>query len=281
MATFYCLHGKSYKGIDERVLSLKKACHSRNVNFVELDSEDLDFTNLPKLEKGDMLYNVARGGEVLETLLLSEGVRTFYTHAPLLVENNSDTVKYSMVHERFNLPAPKTVFENLNDKSALNRNLNYLGGFPIIIKTLGGTKGVGTVLASDSSSFYSITDLLFEQEIHFILREYIEPKEIARLIVIGKEVVASNKKLIPKDDFRSSVDNQLPIPTKYSNAIEQLAIKAAHTANMENCGVDILIDLENKPYILEVNMPHDFVTTEEATGIDISGMMIDHLLSKE
>lgn len=277
MPTFYCIHDGYYKGIAERIQSIKDACLIRSISFVDLDSQTIDFTQLLPLIKGDMLYNVARGGEVLETLLLGPDVKSFYIQNPLLIENNSDTIKYSLVHDKLSLPTPKTIFKNVAKKESLKRSIDHLGGFPVVIKISGGTKGIGTVIVSDYPSFYSITDLLFSQKSSFILREYIHPVEIARLIVVGNEVVASNKKLVPEDDFRSSVDHDLPIPKKYDDRIEKVAITAAHSANMTNCGVDILIDKFNNPFVLEVNMPHDFVTTEEATGIDISGKMIDYL----
>ena len=48
--------------------------------------------------------------------------------------------------------------------------------------------------------------------------------------------------LISEDDFRSSIEKQDPIGKKYPEYVEELAIKASHAANFENCGVDILID---------------------------------------
>jgi hypothetical protein len=41
-----------------------------------------------------------------------------------------------------------------------------------------------------------------------------------------------------------------------------------------------LIDKSSTPYVLEANMPHDFVTTVKATGIDLTGVMINFLTEK-
>lgn len=279
MPSFYCIHDGFYSGIDKRLHSLRIACSKYNVPFKDMDSQKVDFTDLPLLKKGDMLYNAARGGETLESLLIRPFVKTFYVQNPMLVENNGDTIKYAVVHDKLDIPTPKTIFRCHNNKKDLKGIISQLGGFPVVLKIHGGTKGVGTMIFSDYPSFYSVTDYFFNNKTDFILRTYIPPKEIARLIVVGNEVVAANIKHVPPDDFRTSVDYSLPIPKKYSSYIEQVAIKAAISANLENCGVDILIDKSDHPYVLEVNMPHDF-STVIATGNDIADKMIQHILSK-
>ena len=280
MPSFYCIHDGYYKGVHDRITSLKSACEYRNVEFIDVDCEYFDHSKLPNLNPDDMMYNVARGGEVTESIFLRYDVKTFYVSNPSFMTNNSDTVKYSLLHDNLGIPGPKTIFHTTNNEELLKKYVLDLGGFPLILKTYGGTKGVGVVYISDFLTLKSMADLLTHQSEQFILRTYIPPKEIARLKVIGDRVVASNSKAIPKDDFRSSVQNQLPEPKIYSSAIQQLAVTAAHSANLMNCGVDILIDHEEKAYVLEVNMPHDFTTTEKATGIDLAGPMIDFILQR-
>ena len=46
-----------------------------------------------------------------------------------------------------------------------------------------------------------------------------------------------------------------------------MAVEAARLANRSFAGVDILIDAEERSYLLEVNAPHDFVHTQRATGV--------------
>ena len=277
---FFCIHDGCYAGIQDRLDSIKRACDQLDVEFVDLDASKIDYSVIPDPRRGDMMYNVARGGEILESILLTDQLRTFYINQPALIENNGDTTKYSLLHNKCKISAPKTIFSINKDRKLLHSAVDYLNSFPLIIKTAGGSKGEGVMVVNGYPGLFSLVDYLIAKGENFILREYIEPKEIARLIVVGNEVVAANSKLIPDDDFRSCVHDNLPIPKKYSESIESLAIRASHLANFENCGVDILIDENDKGYVLEVNMPHDFVTTEQATGIDISSKMVRHLLAK-
>ena len=280
MSVFYCIHGQLYPGIDQRIQRLKKACEENHISCTVVDSTHISLDDIPTLKPGDMMYNVARGSEYLETLMLHPFVTTFYINNPAFIADNGDTLKYSMVLSRAGVPSPKTSYTTIKEKSKMSHLVETLGGFPLVIKTFGGTKGVGTMIVKDFASLVSLVDFMNNSNTAYVIREYIEPKEVARIIVVGNRVVASNQKLIPEGDFRTSVDHHPPLAKTYSEEINQLAIRAAQAANFENCGVDILIDQSSNAYVLEVNMPHDFITTEKATGIDISGSMIKHLASK-
>lgn len=263
-----------------RLEHLKSACEKLNVDFIALDSLTTDYSNLPQLSKTDILYNATRGSETLETLLLNKEVTTFYTINPEFVVSNTDTTKYCIIHQKAGIPAPKTVFSARNNRPKLKQYIEFIGGFPAVIKTKGGTLGVGAIITKDFETLFSIADYLTSKDEEFIIRQYIKPKEVARLIVVGDKVVASNQKFIAEDDFRTSVKYKLPLPKTYSIEVQQMAVKASHLANFENTGVDIVFDDNNNPYLLEVNMPHDFITTVMVTGIDIANLMVQYLINK-
>lgn len=277
---FYCLHEGFYRGVQQRLDSFQNACSALGIAFVALDSLKIDYSELPVLGKTDLLYNATRGSESLENLLLNKDVTTFYIHNPELVANNVDTTKYSILHDKAKIPGPKTIYQLSNERTLLHRYVAALGGFPLILKSTGSTLGIGTIKVDNFQTLYSIADFMIAKGLAFILRQYIVPKEVARLIVLGNEVIAANQKLIPEGDFRTSVVDQLPIPKKYAPEIEQMAISATRLLNFEQAGVDILIDENEQPYLLEVNMPHSFVATQKATGIDIAFKMLEFLINK-
>ena len=59
-----------------------------------------------------------------------------------------------------------------------------------------------------------------------------------------------------------------------------MAVKAVKTLGLETGGVDLLFDTDGKPFLTEVNFPHDFSMTQKITGIDIAQAMVKHLMSK-
>ena len=108
---FYCLHEGYYQGIQERIDLLNKACKLSGIKFNSIDSLTCDYSNLPRLNRGDILYNVGRGSETLESLLINKSTTTFYIENPKYISYNSDTIKYSMVHEKNGLSSQNHILD--------------------------------------------------------------------------------------------------------------------------------------------------------------------------
>lgn len=278
MSQLYILHEAITRDIEERIAMLTLSAEKVGLSCHVLDSSKTDHSNITIPEKGDFLYNISRGSQHLELSMLNSHVTTFYRITPQIVRLN--TIEQAIAFKKAGLQTPPTIFHSTNEKSLLLSYISKLGGFPIIVKISGGTKGIGTMITRDIASLQSIADYLISISVKFMLIKYIEPKEVARLIVIGDSVIASNRKPIPEGDFRTSVKNSLPEPKIYPGSIQQMAVQTAMIANSENCGVDVLIDQKGIPFVLEANMPHDFVTTVKATGIDVTGAMINFLIQK-
>lgn len=279
---FYFLHEGFYEGVELRLEQLKTACEQLKTEFIALNSVTCDYTNLPKLTAADLLYNGARGSELLETLLLNKDVTSFYINAPDFVVSNPDTTKYSVIHEKANLPAPKTVFQMTDDRMLLKKYVEYLGGFPIVIKSAGSTRGIGTMKIESWQNLISTADYLQTTGDKFILREFIKAKSGCRLMVLGNEVIASAEFAMHTDDFRNAVDLS---QTKYTNRrypkhIEEIAVKAAHLANVEFAGVDFLEDEAGNFYLLEINFPSGFSGLIDVCGVDIPRKMMEFLIDK-
>lgn len=268
------------ESVQSRIELLTDACRKREVTIICIDSANFDYSEIPTLSKKDMLFNIGRGSEVLENLLINDEVITFYKSNPKIISNQIDTTKFSILHDKEKISSPKTIYKITNDKKMLKKYVENLDGFPIILKANGGTLGIGTIKIDNYPTLFSTVDYLYSLKLEFIIRAYVEPKEVCRLIVLGDKVIASNQKFISQNDFRTTIKERLPLPKKYQKEIEELAIKATQIANFEQAGVDIIIDKNDVPYLLEVNSPHDFATTQKATGIDIAGLMVDFLIQK-
>jgi glutathione synthase/RimK-type ligase-like ATP-grasp enzyme len=279
---FYCLHQGFYEGIQERLNCLKATCEKLNIDFVCLNSLNVDYCLLPKLTKNDFLYNVARGGETLETFLLNKEVKTFYRNNPDFVVSNSNTIKYSVIHDRANLPVPKTIYNITPDRRLLRKYVDYLEGFPLIIKNQRSTRGIGTIKVESWQSLISIIDYLMTTNEEFILRQFINNPGTARLIVLGDKVIASVFRENQFEDFRVSSGEKsiVDYPKEYNERVNNLAIQATHLANLETAGVDIVFDEAQNPYLLEINFPHNFVRPQQVTGVNIAEKMLLYLLEK-
>ena len=279
---FYFLHEGFYEGVQLRLDQVKLACEKLNIEFIAINSLTADYSNLPTLTKTDLLYNATRGSETLETLLLSKDVTTFYIHNPDFVVSNPDTTKYSIIHDKANLLSPKTIFNITADRQLLENYVDYLGGFPIIIKATGSTRGIGTIKIDSWQNLTSTVDYLMTTGDKFILRQFIKAKSGCRLMVLGNEVIAGADFTMNENDFRNAVDlKQIKyFKREYSEAINQAAIKATHLANTEFSGVDFLEDENGNFYLLEINFPTGFSGLINVCGVDIPFKIVEYLIHK-
>lgn len=279
---FYFLHEGFYEGVQLRLDQLKTACEKLNVEFIALNSLVADYSNLPTLTKTDLLYNATRGSETLESLLLNKEVTTFYINNPDFVVSNPDTIKYSIVHDKANLFSPKTIFHITADRQLLKSYVDYLGGFPIIIKATGSTRGIGTIKIDSWQNLVSTVDYLITTDDKFILRQFIKAKGGCRLIVLGYEVIAGADFTMNENDFRNAVDLKQVKYSKqtYLETVTQTAIKATHLANTEFSGVDFLENEDGNFYLLEINFPTGFSGLIDVCSVDIPLKMVEYLIDK-
>ena len=274
------IHEGGQGNVLSRVQNLCAAAASLEMPSLILDSQTCSYAGVLPLGKDDLLINAGRGSERLESLLISADAVTFYKVNPLFVSDRSDSTVFAVVHEKAGIPAPKTVHSSTCDRELLSAYVHYLGGFPIVVKQVGGTMGIGTIIVESMRSLKSTIDALSARSARFIMRQYIEPAEIARLTVLGGEVVASNRKFIPENEFRSSVTERSPEPKRYSSRIESLATKATQSLGLDFGGVDIVIDHDGRAYVLELNFPCDYLTSEIACRVPIGRLMVRFLVNK-
>jgi glutathione synthase/RimK-type ligase-like ATP-grasp enzyme len=279
---YYCLHEGFYHGVQLRLDQIKAACNKLNIEFVPLNSLTFDYSNLPQLSKNDLLYNATRGSETLETLLLNKNVTTYYINNPEFVVSNPDTTKYSILHDKGNLTGPKTIYNITADRFLLKKYIDYLEGFPIVIKATGSTLGIGTIKIETWQNLISTVDYLMTTGHKFIMRQFIKAKSGCRMIVLGNEVIAAADFAMNEGDFRNAaVLSETKYYTRdYPDSIKQIAIKATHLANTEFSGVDFLEDENGDYYLLEINFPTGFSSLIDLCGVDIPEKMVDFLMQK-
>lgn len=281
---FYCLHEGFYEGVQGRLDQLRAACEKLSVEFIQLNSLFIDYSTLPILGRSDLLYNATRGNEQLESLLLNKDVTTFYINNPDFVVRNSDTVKYSIIHEKAKLSVPKTIYKLTNDKHLLAKYVEFLNGFPIVIKASGSTRGIGTIKIESWAGLYSTIDFLLTTGENFIMREFINATGVGRCRVLGNKVIQSYEFPFIENDFRTSsipFDQLKPVKFKdYPSEIKHSCIDATRLSNLENAAVDFMIDKEGRHYILEINFPAGLPLNWESNDNTIALQMIDFLKTK-
>ncbi len=208
-----------------------------------------------------------------EDYIVRPGCVTFYRDVgfrkpdPFLLEKNG-------------IPVPKTFFPAESDHRQLEAYAKKLGGFPVVLKALGGTRGMGVMKIDSLPSLVSIADFLHQQGKFFIMRKYLPVKTSARFVVLGGRVAASIEYVAADRDFRTNSGKTLKVRAKrYPKELEDLAVRAVATMGWEFGGVDILI-YKGKPHVSEVNFPCNFVRAQHVLKRDIALEMVKYLQAK-
>lgn len=276
----YLLHeGEAASALD-RVAIIESACARAATPVTTMDSLAIDYGDLPRLAPGDMLFNAGRGSIRLETLLTRPHVTTFRTCGATRFTDNADTTAYCAIIEAMGLPQPRTIHRLPRDYEGLARAVQALGGFPIVVKVVGGTMGIGVIVVESMRSLRSIADYLRTTRDEFILRQFIPAAHVARLVVLGERIIASLRYAVDDQDFRGLPYRMGGQEMAFGEEVEDLAREASKAAQYEFTGVDILIDQQGRPHVLEVNAPSNFVALEHELRIPVGDMIVTHLREK-
>lgn len=128
--------------------------------------------------------------------------------------------------------------------------------FPIILKTLRGTHGIGVMKVDSKSSLVSVAQaLLANSNSEVMLQEFIEHDSSLRIIMIGNEMLAANRRGQPKEKDEFRTNSHLGSETeKYQPTEEELAMarKIVELFGCSFCAIDY-IQYDGKLLVLEVN----------------------------
>ncbi|WP_203311487.1 MULTISPECIES: ATP-grasp domain-containing protein [Sphingomonas] len=176
---------------------------------------------------------------------------------------------------RVGLPVPRTMLGRFPfDAALVEREL----GFPVIVKTLQGTRGAGVLKCEDRAQFEDLAGLLesARAQADFVLQHYIRASHgrDVRILVVGGRVVAAMERRSLTGGFKSNVSLG-GIGTAYNPPPEMadIAIKAAAALDLDVTGIDILFD-ETGYRICEANSAPGFQGLERASGADIPAIIL-------
>lgn len=131
--------------------------------------------------------------------------------------------------------------------------------YPIVIKTLRGTHGIGVMKLDSRASLVSVAQTLQKENMDFIVQEFMEHDQSARMIMIGDKLLAANLRGQPKDKGEFRTNSHLGSETEpYTPSEDEVALGAriVELFGSKFCAIDYLVR-ENgsikEIIILEVN----------------------------
>ena len=186
----------------------------------------------------------------------------------------------------YGLTQPKTVL--INDSEKVNEIVDESDiKFPLILKTLRGSKGVGVLFVESSKALDSIVQLIHKQDedADLLLQEYIKTDYDARVLVLGNKVLSTMKRPVIEGDFRSNVSQgSKPEKLELTELEIEESLKAAKAVNGVWTAVDFIPSknrTKEPPFIIEVNSSPGTEGMEEATGRNISKEILEFFSDKK
>lgn len=158
-----------------------------------------------------------------------------------------------------NVPIPKTVFGKFDELS-----------FPYVVKSTTGQKAREVWLISSEKDYYPK-----EKNKIYFAQEFIPNAHRIRLLVIGNKVIGAIKRQTKwnKDETKETLN---PIPKD----MEKLTLLATHAVDLDICGVDLLIDKNNKLYVIEANAAPSWKLINKYCGLSVEDEIIKYLQKK-
>ena len=201
----------------------------------------------------------------------------------------------AQIMENHGLPVPK--YALVPDENSIDTALKDIGGnFPVVMKLLSGSQGIGVSIVDSYASLKSVYQTIkkLNPENEILIQEKIDSGFDLRIQVLIKKlntigsrksnvsILGTMKRSAVKQDFRTNYSLGGSV-SKYnlSKDLEQLAIDAASAVGCHWCGVDIMIDKKTKkPYILEVNASPGTEGISKVIGKPIVEDVLDYILDK-
>ena len=199
----------------------------------------------------------------------------------ICVVNNRETISTAADKYRtyiklkdYGLTQPKTVLVP-NEDSLETAVENLETKFPIIMKTLRGSKGIGVLFIESERALSSIVQLMYKTDSNadLLIQEYIKTDFDVRVMVLDSQVIATMQREVVEGDFRSNFSQGSKVkPYKLTELeIEQVLLAAKALGGILSA-VDFIASKnpqKNPPYILEVNSSPGTEGIEEANKKNI------------
>lgn len=167
------------------------------------------------------------------------------------------------------------------------------GRFPIVVKILSGSHGIGVSIIDSMTSLKSVLQTIWKVDAstEILLQEKIESSYDLRIHVLtrrldapgGAEVIGAMQRNRVKKDFRTNFSLGGTVQkVKLTDEQKSIAIAAAKAIGCQWCGVDLIVDSKTgKNYVLEINSSPGTKGIMQATGINVVKIIVDFLVDKK
>ena len=242
-------------------------------------------------EVGSMTVAVVRGSITrkdswLDFVSILERANATLVNPRQTINVCADKYRTALRLADYGLTQPKTKL--INDPEKSNDIVKESGiKFPLIMKTLRGSKGVGVLFVDSERGLDSIVQLIHKQDedADLLIQEYIKTDYDVRVHILGGKFLAAMKRPVIEGDFRSNVSQgSKPQKIELTELEIEECLKASKAVGGYWTAVDFIPSkdrVKEPPYMLEVNSSPGTEGIEDATGMNIAKDVIKHFAKEE
>jgi RimK family alpha-L-glutamate ligase len=199
-------------------------------------------------------------------------------NSPRAIERCVDKFYTTALLGQAGLAVPETMAcERAADAIAAVREMG-----DVIVKPIFGSLGHGMVRVTSPDVALRVVEPL-EQigSIFYVQRTVDHGGRDIRALVVGDRIVGAIERIAPAGDWRTNVSRggsvrAFELPAEWA----RLALEATAAVGADYAGVDLLPSRDGRVFVLEVNGIPGWRGLQQATGVDVAGAIVDHLVSK-
>lgn len=157
--------------------------------------------------------------------------------------------------------------------------LNEMGSFPVVIKLVQGTHGMGVIKVDNPKMAESILEAFNTTNDKVLIQKFIKEAQGAdlRAFVVDGVVIASMRRQAQPGEFRSNLHRGgSALRVDLTDKENEVAIKSTQLLGLKVAGVDIL-QTHHGPMVLEVNASPGLEGIENTTNVDVAGQIIQFI----
>ena len=178
------------------------------------------------------------------------------------------------------LPVPSTLF--ITKFASFLLAVKKLGGFPVVVKQVDGMGGDGVIKVNSQTEAAAFLTQNLKAKKGLVVQQFIPPQERTdiRVLVIGEKIAGAMALEPDSQDFRTNIHQKGHAkPVELTESCASIALKAAKACHLEIAGIDLIVEKNCPPLIIEVNYSPGFKGLEAATGQDIAKQILDYVTS--
>lgn len=285
----------------ESVKRIQEECEKKKIKcfviFAEEGYIERDDNNIPRifdlnnkngiiLDKSNTVVfirgNISKSKVCMDLISQVERHEVFCINNRSTIEECADKYRTILTLANADISTPKTSI--ITNEHGIKVAFEKVGDmFPVVLKTLSGSKGIGVFTANDWSTLKSTLQTIWkiDPSVEILIQEYIENDYDIRIHVVGNDVIAAMKRLKIKNDFRSNYSlGGKTEKIKLTDEQIEMAIRANKAVNGIWTGVDMMMGKDG-PIIIEVNSSPGIKGIEKTTNKNVVGKVIDYVENKD